>query len=215
MAAIGLGPDEVQKLLPAEGSIEIGGYNAPNQVTLTGEEAPIDALIARLHERDENIIARKLALDFAYHSSWFEPVEHVFKSQVGRLDSRSPAIPVISTVTGRPQDKFDADYWWRNLRQPVLYEQAVNHALDSGVDSFVELGPHRTLSSMTAACAAAKGIEILTVSTLHRQWDDFESINCAAAQLYTCGIDIDWSVVLGKPPKDLALPQIPWMRRTL
>ncbi|MGI9387076.1 MAG: acyltransferase domain-containing protein, partial [Methyloligellaceae bacterium] len=215
MAAIGLGPDEIKKLFPADGSIEIGGYNAPNQVTVTGAEESIDTLIAHLQDRDPNILAKKLALDFAYHSSWFEPVEDLFKHDVGHLDYQSPKIPVISTVTGRPQTVFDANYWWRNLRHPVRYAEAVNQALDRGIDTFVELGPHRTLSGMTAACAAAKGTDVVAVSTLYRHWDDFESIACAAAQLYVNGTPIDWTALLDDSAKDVALPQMPWTRKVL
>ena len=210
MAALGMGAEQASELLPGDGSIEIGGYNSPTMVTLTGEEAAIDDLIARLSADDPGLLARKLALDFAYHSSWFAPVEDAFKEAVGTLSYRAPNIPVISTVTGRPQTEFGADYWWRNLRYPVRYQQAVDFALQSGADTFVELGPHRTLSSMTASCAAAAGHDILTVSTLYRQWDDFDAVACAAGELYVNGVDLDWPLLHEQVPGDLKLPLLPW-----
>lgn len=215
MAAVGLGAHEIEALLPGDGSIEIGAYNAPNQVTLTGAEDAIDALIAALKDRDPNMLAAKLALDFAYHSSWFDPAERDFKTLLGTLDWQAPGTPVISTVTGREQEQFDADYWWRNLRRPVRYDRAVARALDLGTDTFVELGPQRTLSSMTAACAAEHGADVLTVSTLARHWDDPVSLGVAAAELYVNGVDLDWRALHGPPPRDLALPHIPWQRRHL
>ncbi len=64
---------------------------------------------------------------------------------------------MISTVTGVTETRFDTDYWWRNLRYPVRFDRAVDFALDLGATRFVELGPSRTLSGPTVACAAAKG----------------------------------------------------------
>ena len=211
MAAIGLGAKTIAPLLPTDGSIEIGGYNSPHMVTLTGEEKAIDALIQQLNDDDPTILTRKLALDFAYHSSWFEPVEHIFKADVGELKTAPPNLRVISTVTGNLNVRFDADYWWQNLRYPVRYQQAVERALELGADTFIELGPHRTLSSMTAACAAAKGRTVATVSTLDKRWGDLVSVAVATGQLYVSGVEIDWSVIHGTGGRDISLPRQPWV----
>ncbi len=213
MAAIGLGATEIAALLPDDGSIEIGGYNAPRMVTLTGDETAIDALITRLNGDDPSILTRKLALDFAYHSSWFEPVEHIFKAQVGTLHTSPPHVPVISTVTGGLNTRFDTDYWWQNLRQPVRYHQAIDTALDLGADVFVELGPHRTLSGMTAACAAARSGEVVTVTSLDRRWGDLVSLSVATAQLWVAGVAIDWAGLTGQDGRSFALPALPWLDR--
>ncbi len=215
MAAIGLGASAIEPMLPAGGSIEIGGYNAPDMVTLTGEEAAIDRLIAQLNASDPTILTRKLALDFAYHSSWFEPVEQTFKDQVGTLRTAPPRLPVVSTVTGRLNDRFDTDYWWQNLRRPVRYSQGVETALDLGADVFVELGPHRTLSSMTTACAVAKGREIVTVTTLDRRWGDLVSLATGTGQLYAAGVEIDWTSLLGEGGRGIELPRQPWDNQPL
>jgi acyl transferase domain-containing protein/NADPH:quinone reductase-like Zn-dependent oxidoreductase/NADP-dependent 3-hydroxy acid dehydrogenase YdfG len=215
MAAIGLGAEAIQAWLPADGSIEIGGYNSPGMVTISGEEAAIDTLIARLDAEDPPVLARKLALDFAYHSSWFEPVEGVFKDDVGALVTAPPRLPVISTVTGAINTDFSADYWWRNLRQPVLYQQGIETALDMDGDVFLELGPHRTLSSMTAACAAARAQDVTTVSTLDRRWGDLVSLAVATAQLHVAGIEIDWRTVTGADGRRVKLPARPWLLRDI
>lgn len=215
MAAIGLGAEAIEPLLPTDGSIEIGGYNSPQMVTLTGEENSIDALIKQLNDEDPTVLTRKLALDFAYHSSWFTPVEEIFKADVGELATASPNIRVISTVTGDLNNRFDADYWWQNLRYPVRYQQAVERALELGGDTFLELGPHRTLSSMTAACAAAKGASVTTVSTLDKRWGDLVSVATATGQLYIAGVDIDWQAIHGGQGREVALPHPPWILQDL
>ena len=176
MAAIGLGEPELAAFLPADGSIEIGAYNSPSMVTVSGERAAIEELIVRLNKHDPNILARLLDLDFAWHSSWLEPGKAIFEIAVGERPWRAPSVPMISTVTGEFETRFDTHYWWRNLRYPVRFDRAVGLALDEGGTRFIELGPARTLSSPTAACAAAKGRDAMTATTLQRGQDNFEFV---------------------------------------
>ncbi len=211
MAAIGLGSKDIQKYLPSDGSIEIGAYNSPSMVTLSGDADAIDLLLEKLKKLDPQIQTHKLDLDFAWHSSWLEPVEKLFKKSVGPVRWTAPKRHVISTVTGKLESCFDTDYWWRNLRYPVKYQNAIDLALMMGANTFIELGPHRALSSLTAGCAAALGKEITTVSTLHRQLNDFESFACAIGELYINGIEFDWVNLLGKAKPKVTLPKLPWI----
>ncbi|MGI9385439.1 MAG: SDR family NAD(P)-dependent oxidoreductase [Methyloligellaceae bacterium] len=214
MAAIGLAPDRLAERLPPDGGIEIAAYNAPTLVTVSGDGSAIDGLIADLAREDPDIVARRLNLDFAWHSSWLAPGEQFFKNSVGQIACEPPSLPVLSTVTGRPETCFDTDHWWCNLRQPVLYYQAVDAALDRGIDTFLELGPHRTLSSLTAGCAAARGKDVKVVSALHRDREDFEALVEALAELHVWGIDVDWDRVFLGPRPHLPLPGYAWDEET-
>lgn len=47
----------------------------------------------------------------------------------------APVAPFFSTVTGKEHpDKFDPQYWWSNIREPVLFSQAVSHMASTFVD---------------------------------------------------------------------------------
>ena len=214
MAAIGMGADELARFLPRDGSIEIGAYNSPTMVTVSGERPAIERLIADFAAHDPNIPTRLLDLDFAWHSSWLEPGEQIFKNAVGAQSWQAPHIPVISTVTGVMETRFDTDYWWRNLRYPVRFDRAVDFALDLGATRFVELGPSRTLSAPTVANAVAKGLSVTAVTTLQRGQDDFDAFNQALAELYVNGHDIAWARVF-ESNGDAALPPMPWLNEHL
>ena len=215
MAVIELGASELIHFLPADGSIEIGAYNSPSMVTVSGERDAIEMLIATLSKRTPNTRTRLLELDFAWHSSWLEPAKDVFQRAVGEQPWRTPNIPVVSTVTGLPETRFDTAYWWRNLRCPVRFDRAVDCALDLGADRFVELGPSRTLSSPTTGCAAAKGRDVLTVTTLQRGQDNFDSFAQACSELYVAGHDVAWERVLPPSPDGVDLPRMPWLQEPL
>lgn len=210
MAAIGMDARQVEAFLPGDGSVEIGAYNAPGMVTVTGDAAAIDDMIARIEAIDPAVRTHKLALDFAYHSSWFDPAEETFKAALGTIDCLPPSTHIISSVTGALETRFDTDYWWSNLRQPVLYQKAIECALDLGAQTFVELGPKRTLSSLTAGVAAALARDVLTVSTIDGERDDFAALSSAIAKLHVHGHEIDWTALVGNVPGDVALPPLPW-----
>ncbi len=219
MAAIGMGAGELASRLPKDGGIEIAAYNAPNMVTVSGEAQAIEALLARLNVDDPDIAAHRLDLDFAWHSSWLDPGEAIFKAATGKIGHQIPEIPVISSVSGDIETRFDTDYWWRNLRQPVRYDKAVGRALDEGMEVVVELGPHRTLSSPVAACAAARGLNILTISTLLKQHDNFTSFASALGQLYCAGLAPRWQAHPAIAPgwddaRMTDLPHVPWLRES-
>ena len=214
MAAIGMGADDLARFLPADGTIEIGAYNSPTMVTVSGERPSIERLIADLAAHDPNIPTRLLDLDFAWHSSWLEPGEQIFKQAVGEQPWQAPHIPVISTVTGMMETRFDTNYWWRNLRCPVRFDRAVDFALDLGATRFVELGPSRTLSGPTVANAAPKGLSVTAVTALQRGQDDFDAFDQALAELYVSGSDIAWARVY-ESSDDAALPPMPWLNETL
>jgi NADPH:quinone reductase-like Zn-dependent oxidoreductase/NADP-dependent 3-hydroxy acid dehydrogenase YdfG/acyl carrier protein len=97
----------------------------------------------------------------------------------------------------------------------VRYDWAVNFALDAGATSFIELGPSRTLSSPTAACAAAKGLPVVTVTTLQRGQDNFEAFGAALAQLYVAGEDVPWNLLFPCDGTPAALPRLPWLPEQL
>ncbi|MCP5117705.1 MAG: acyltransferase domain-containing protein, partial [bacterium] len=65
------------------------------------------------------------------------------------LAPRPAQIPIYSTVTGRIIDgtDLDADYWWRNVRQPVRFGAAIEAMVQQGSTTFLELSAHPVLST--------------------------------------------------------------------
>ena len=42
----------------------------------------------------------------------------------------------------------DAEYWWRNVREPTRFGDALARLAEDGHDTFVEIGPHPALSPL-------------------------------------------------------------------
>ncbi|MGW8066331.1 SDR family NAD(P)-dependent oxidoreductase [Streptomyces ziwulingensis] len=208
MAAAGLSREEADKELAAmQGRLELAGINSRNDVTLAGDPAALKELGRALAVRD--IFFRELDLNYAFHSKTMDPVRHLVEGSLGRLRPRSPDITFASTVTGGRLSggQLDATYWWRNVREPVLFADAVRHLADDGCTAFVEIGPHTVLTPYLRRLAPAGTI----VGTGRRDRSGPEAVRRAAAHLLATGIRAA-APCFPRPGRVVSLPAYPWQR---
>ncbi|SAL65187.1 beta-ketoacyl synthase [Caballeronia peredens] len=219
MLAVGAARQDVEALLEAFGGrVGIAAVNGPNTITLAGETAAIEEIAEEFTRRE--VFNRVLNVEVPYHSHLMEPILDDLRTALRGITARPPAIPVISTVTGRPFDgpAFDADYWTQNVRQPVAFMQAVQTLLDEGFVTFVEVGPHPVLASALRDSAKVRANEIRLVETLRRNEANHEPerlrVQRAVAQIFASGAGIDWTALNGRG-RLVALPNYPWQRQRL
>jgi NADPH:quinone reductase-like Zn-dependent oxidoreductase/NAD(P)-dependent dehydrogenase (short-subunit alcohol dehydrogenase family)/acyl carrier protein len=124
------------------------------------------------------------------------------------------SIPFYSTVTGGLLDgaELGAEYWWRNVRQPVLFESAARQILASGANLFVEVGPHPVLRAYLADCLKDAGREGRAVPTLLRGDDAPARVRGAVGQALAAGAEIRWPAFFPSPGEFVRLPNYPWQR---
>src|SRR5690606_35769819 len=127
---------------------------------------------------------------------------------------QSCQIPFLSSVDGKPLDGtlLNADYWWRNVREPVRFHQAVDTLVSQGNNVFIEVGPHPVLRSYvndSLNAAERKGVVLLTAS---RGNDDPARIHDAAGQALLSGAQTDWQDLFPWVGRHIAMPAYPWQR---
>ncbi|KAF4958443.1 hypothetical protein FGADI_2365 [Fusarium gaditjirri] len=158
MMAVGLGAEAIAPYLEAHQSrVVIACHNSPEGVTLGGDAEVLKVLEADL--KAEGTFARILHTNGkAYHS-------HHMLSAVERYEgllraSRENGLPrlmfdktrMVSSVTNsflKENTTLDEKYWSANLTSPVLFNQAMQTALeckDLAIDTLIEIGPHSALS---------------------------------------------------------------------
>ncbi len=209
MAALNAPPAEAESLL-AEG-VEIAAFNAPNALTLAGPEAALEATRQAAEARRLAFIP--LDLDYAFHSAAMEPVRAGLLADLATLRSAPPRIPLLSTVTGAPLDAAEADYWWRNLREPVRFEAAIRAALGLGARVFVEIGPNPVLQSYLRETARAAGVEASHLASLSkRDAEGADPIMATADRAVLAGAD-PRGAPLFEGPAERRLPLTPFARK--
>ncbi|RMB81445.1 acyltransferase domain-containing protein [Streptomyces shenzhenensis] len=146
MASVALPAERVRDLVESWGlEVEVAACNGPAASTVAGDPGAVRQLLD--HCERERVWARLVPVDYASHSRHVDLVENAVLADLGEIVSQAPAIPMISTTTGKPigVGELDAAYWFRNLRRPVVFDAAVRTALDCGHRTFVEISPHPVL----------------------------------------------------------------------
>jgi polyketide synthase 12 len=131
---------------PWDQSICVAAHDGPSSTVVTGHADALDELMANC-ARDE-LPATRIPVDYAPHSAQVEELRESLRASLSGLRPRTGDIAFISAVTGAGLDTsiLDGDYWFANLRQPVLFEQAVRWAHERGHRTFVEMSPHPVLT---------------------------------------------------------------------
>ncbi|MGY4929478.1 SDR family NAD(P)-dependent oxidoreductase, partial [Streptomyces sp. 900105755] len=145
------------------------------------------------------IQARRIAVDYASHSVLVEQIRDRLLSDLAAITPQTSQVPVVSSVTGELMDTvgWDAEYWYRNLRNTVLFEQALTAA---SADVVVEVSPHPVLLPVIQDT-------VPVVGTLRRGEGSLRQVMSALAQAFAYGIAVDWSPVFaGRGAERVALP---------
>lgn len=214
MAALQVGAADARKLfaLPAFKSLTLAADNSPRSVTVSG---PTDALAdfpaaARKHR----LAARSLDLPYPFHSDLIEAIHAPLIGDLAGLEPSAEQLPFYSTVHGRLiQGKYlDAEYWWLNVRNPVLFRQAVEAAATAGGRVFVEIGGRPTLKNYLIDTIAGIDRTGVVVTSLDRHDNEHGDLfGLIVARAMAGGARCDDEAFFGKPVATAeGLPTYPW-----
>ena len=215
MAAIGLSAEEAGRFLHEEQfALEIAAINSRELVTIAGDKAELDRLLSYLKSKRSDVFARSLRVDYAFHTRQMDPFEDELRRSLETIKSHTSEVAMISTVTGKAVQagELNGQYWWRNMREPVMFHAAVNAAIDQGINTFIELGAHPVLAGPVRSSMAARGSKGLVVASLDRDKRDEDSFTEALAELYVAGVQLNWVNVAPKGWKFIKLPRHPFER---
>ncbi|MFE5956519.1 acyltransferase domain-containing protein [Streptomyces massasporeus] len=196
MAVVELPVTEVQeRITPYGEALSIAAVNTDRWTVISGDTDAIEDVLIELD--DEDISCGKLNAACASHSAHMDPLLPGLRAEFAALRPQHTGVPFYSTVTGGPLDgsELDADYWCRNLREPVRLDLTQARLLDDGYDVFVEVSPSPVLvMPLTNGCADTDG---LVVPSLQRGHGDLGELLRTLALLHVQGLDVDWSRALG------------------
>ncbi|MGK5731761.1 SDR family NAD(P)-dependent oxidoreductase [Streptomyces sp. URMC 124] len=214
MAAVGMSREQAEDLLAGYPGLEIAGVNTRRDVTVAGPRKQLYRLLGSL--AGQGVVCAELDLDHAFHSAAMDPLRAPLHRALDGLDPSPVRVPLLSTVTGAAVEGtgLDAEYWWRNVREPVLFADAVEQALGLGADIFLEIGPQPVLQSYLRRITAAHdapGLRAVT-RTLRKGDDGVRALRTAVAALLAAGAEADWSACFPRPGRVASLPAYPWQR---
>lgn len=213
MLAVGLPEAELaRRIRGKEALVSIAAINSAESATLAGDTATLEKIAADL--QGEAIFARMLNVEVPYHSPVMDEIREPFRAALQGIAPRAPAVPLVSTVTGELVDgmAFDADYWNRNVREPVAFAKAIRTMASLQGRIFIEIGAHPVLASSIGECLVAEGVQGTVIASLRRKQDDVTTFLAAVGQLHCLGHRLALEQKFERPSARLDLPLYPWQR---
>jgi acyl transferase domain-containing protein/cytochrome P450/NADPH:quinone reductase-like Zn-dependent oxidoreductase/surfactin synthase thioesterase subunit len=205
--------DVRQRLLAWEGRLGLAAANGPASCAVTGDVDAIEEFLASCVS--DGVSAKQIpGVTVAGHSPQTEALRDRLLAQLAPVQGRSGSIPLYSTVTGSLFDlaQADASYWYRNLRQTVLFEPAIRAAVSAGHGVFVELGPHPVLAGSMQE--VLDGSDAATVGSLRRDDGGLDRFVLSLAEAYVHGASVDWGGFYAEHrPRRVPLPTYPFQHR--
>src|SRR5262249_17412339 len=131
------------------------------------------------------------------------------------LSPQTSRIPYYSSVLGDRVEgaRLDAEFWGRNLRDPVLFSTATEKLSQDGYNIFLEISPHPLLTTAVREVLEHCSRPGLAVASLRRDEPDARALLVAMSALHCSGYAIDFRKLHPEPRRVTPLPLYAWQRR--
>jgi acyl transferase domain-containing protein len=187
MVSVTAGEDVVAPLVAEHSEeVSIAAVNTPGSVVISGVEAAVEGIVARLTE--DGYRTKKLVVSHAFHSPLMEPMLDEFRAVVEGLTFTAPSIAMTGDDVATP------GYWVRHVRDAVRFADAVVRLHSEGATRFLELGPDSVLTGLVRDCL--EGEDVTAVAALRRERAESDTALTALGTLFSAGVPVDWSTLV-------------------
>lgn len=182
-AIIGLEDEKVEEACQkaTKGFVKAVNYNCPGQVVVSGEKMAV----LETMEIAKEMGARKaieLKTSGPFHTGKLVEASKALKSELEKINISTCKIPVIKNLNGEQYNENDnmVEILANHVINPVKFRKSIETMLDMGIDTFVEIGPGKTLSGFVKKVCKEKGIEanvlnIENIETLENALENLKS----------------------------------------
>ena len=147
------------------GFVSPANYNAPGQIVIAGEAEVAEKTAAALKEKGAKMTV-KLNVSGPFHTALLKPASDRLAVELEKMNISDMQMPVITNVTGTVvENKADIiPILIKQVMSPVKWEDTINYLASQGVDTFIEVGPGKTLSGFVKR--TVKGVKIYNVEDM-------------------------------------------------
>lgn len=145
-AVVKLTNEQVEEIAARFENVYPVNFNCPSQVTcsgLTEEMAPFIEEVKAAGGR-----AVPLKVKGAFHSPFMKDAASSFKAEILKAEVKEREIPLYSNKTAKVYGDDVAELLSSQICSPVKWEQTIRNMISAGFDTFIEMGPGRTLTNM-------------------------------------------------------------------
>jgi [acyl-carrier-protein] S-malonyltransferase len=139
---------ECLKMASGYGVVEAANYNCPGQIVIAGHTKAVEHACGILKEKGARR-AMLLPVSAPFHSSLLKPAGEKLADELENIEVKDLQIPVVSNVDAQViKNKYQVKQCLiEQVSSSVLWEDSIRHMIDMGVDTFIEVGPGKSLSA--------------------------------------------------------------------
>lgn len=147
-AVLGMDGEKIAKICDeTEGIVSVANYNCPGQIVITGEEGTVAVAAEKLKEAG----ARRcipLNVSGPFHSVMLKEAGEKLGKVLEQVELRAFSTPYVTNVTAEyvTEPSEIKELLGRQVYSSVKWQQSVERMIADGVDTFIEIGPGRTLT---------------------------------------------------------------------
>ena len=213
MLAAGVSNTEARALVhDYSGRVDVAAVNGPASVTLSGDVVTLEQIAASLRSADR--FCRLLPVRVPYHGPQMDALHADMLVAFSGLAAQPAHIPLMSSVTASwlNGEVATAEYWWQNVRQPVLFADAIAALARDGHTTFIEMSPHPVLTQSIGECATSSARPAAVLPTLRRAESERRALLRTLGAIHAQGYVVDWSGRFADGATCVSLPSYPWQR---
>ncbi len=173
-AVLGLDAVEIEEICKnTPGQVSVANYNCPGQIVITGEEEAVSLASEKLTEAGAKRLV-PLKVSGPFHSPMLREAARKLGQQLASVEVYDIGVPYLSNVTADyVKDKSQIkELLEKQVASPVKWQQSVERMINDGVDTFVEIGPGKTLSGFMRKIS--RNVRVLNIEKI----EDLEKLSC-------------------------------------
>lgn len=170
-AVLGMDADQIDAVIEPIANVTVANYNCPGQIVITGGTAGIEQASKTLKEAGAKRVV-SLNVSGPFHSPMLRSAGEKLGKELLTVQLGELKIPYVTNVTAEyvTDSSEIRELLTRQVYSPVRWEQSIRKMIAQDVDTFVEIGPGRTLTGFLRKID--RNVTVYQVST----WEDSKQI---------------------------------------
>ncbi|WP_421846084.1 nocobactin polyketide synthase NbtC [Mycobacterium sp.] len=216
MAIVAANRDVCEEVIArCSGWAEVSVVNSPSVTGISGDRDVIQNIVDTFTER--GTFAKVIRVRYPAHTSMIHTLGDTLRAAMRRHLQHPSFLDTNVTCLGATlgssisQDLPVEQYWFWNLRNTVRFDKAIAAAAELGIDTFVELAAHPTLTLAIHENLAARPEdehETRVVATSARTATDLGDFAQNLALLAVHDLDYSWECLRTEPEAPIRLPLV-------
>ena len=170
-AILGLDAEKIEAVTAEIEGVSVANYNCPGQIVITGKTKAVEKAAEHLKEAGAK---RTVMLNVSgpFHSTLLLPAAKELEMELDKTEFHELMIPYITNVTAEAvmDVRKSPGLLVTQLTSSVRWQQSMEKMIADGVDTFIEIGPGKTLAGFMKKID--RSVKVCNVAT----WEDLEKI---------------------------------------